>query len=220
MELNLVFFGPPGVGKGSISQRLEKTYRVPHVSSGQILRRKAEESSILAMQIKENVAKGELVDNHTVAYLIEERLGKKDCRKGFMLDGFPRNIAQISMLDAILKHYDKKISIVIELSAPEDVLVERLSWRRQCRQCGKIYHMKNLPPKKPGVCDECGGELFQREDDLPETIKKRLEVYKKSTEPLKAEYEKRGLLETVDCSGEIKENLANIKAALKKRGLA
>lgn len=216
----MVFFGPPGVGKGTVAQKLEMEWNLPHISSGHILRKKAENGSVVAEAIKDIVNKGNLVDDHIVAELVKKRLEGMDCEKGFILDGFPRNIAQIDLLDTILKELGKKIDAVCELHAPMEVLIERLSGRRSCKECGKIYHIKNLPPKIAGKCDDCGGQLYQREDDLPETIAKRIKVYNEATKPLIEAYKKKGLLEQVDCSGEIEENLSNVKKILDKINLS
>ncbi len=219
MYFCLLFFGPPGVGKGAIAQKLEVDFGIPHVSSGHILRKKAENGSVVAEAIKDVVNRGNLVDDYIVTELVNNRLKEKDCANGFILDGFPRNVQQIELLDAIMKDLGEKIDAVIELSASTEILIERLSGRRSCKNCGKIYHVKNLKPKIAGKCDDCGGDLFQREDDLPETVLKRIKLYDETTKPLIEAYKKRGLLERVDCSGALDENVSAIKKILEKISL-
>jgi len=210
----LLFFGPPGVGKGTIAQRVGLKRGIPHISSGQILRHKIESGEL--SKFRETIAKGNLVDDEIVAKVIEKRLNEKDCMNGFILDGFPRTVPQVSMLDDILKKLDMKIDAVCELAAPENALVERVSGRMQCSECGRIYHLKTIIPKVLGKCDFCAGKIVHREDDKPETVRERLKIYRKSSEPLIEIYKKRGLLEKIDCSGSIEENINVLEKTLEK----
>ncbi|MCD6510010.1 MAG: adenylate kinase [Thermoprotei archaeon] len=212
--MNIVLLGPPGVGKGTYAGRLSERYGIPHISTGDILREEIKRDSELGRKVKKYVERGELVPDSIIIEVIKERLAADDCRKGFILDGFPRTLNQARALDNIVR-----VDVVFNFVAPKEVIIERLSGRRICRKCGAIYHIRYKPPKKPGVCDICGGELYQREDDKPEVIERRLEVYKEQTAPLIDYYSKKGLLVDIDASKEVNEVIAQCERILRERGI-
>src|SRR3989338_3818863 len=194
--MNIIFLGPPGVGKGTISSKLSKKMEVPHIATGDMLRENAAKKTGLGLKAKSYMDKGSLVPDELVIEMIKERLKRKDCKKGFILDGFPRTINQA---DEIGK--DTKIDKVVNLQARDEIIVKMLSRRRVCNECGFIYHLDFIKPNREGYCDKCSGTLYRREDDNPEAIKKKLEVYKEQTEPLIKYYQDKYLLVDVDGSG-------------------
>ena len=181
--MNLVIFGPPGSGKGTYASRLQVKLGLPAIATGDMLREIVRQESKLAGTVKDYMSTGELVPDGIVIQVLKERLAREDCKMGFILDGFPRTIEQATALDKITN-----IDAVILLHVPEWILVERLSSRRVCRKCGEVYNILYLKPEKEGVCDKCGGELYQRMDDRPRIVKDRLKVYEKQTEPLIKHY--------------------------------
>ena len=194
--MNILMLGPPGVGKGTVSNKLSKKLGYPHISTGDMLRENVSNKSDLGMKAKQFMDKGLLVPDEVVIGMVQERLKRGDAKKGYLLDGFPRTIVQADALDKVTK-----IDTVINLAAKDNIIVERLSRRRVCRKCGFIYHLDFIKPKKEGECDTCHGELYQRDDDKPEAIRKRLHVYHEQTKPLVDYYAKKGLLINVDGSG-------------------
>lgn len=192
--MRMVLLGPPGAGKGTYASRLSGVLGVPHVSTGDMVRGEIKARTRLGRAIKGYSDKGELVPDEVIVELLEERLGKPDCEEGFILDGFPRTLEQAEALEGI-----SEIDLVINLNVPDEVIIQRLSNRLLCRRCGAIYNKLTLKPKKDNVCDRCGGELYQREDDKPEVIRERLDVYRKKTEPLIEYYERKGVLKDVHC---------------------
>lgn len=214
--MRLLLVGPPGVGKGTQAERLRDHLGVPHVSTGDILRAAAKEGSPVGRQAKSYVDAGELVPDDVMGELIVERLGKSDAAEGFILDGFPRTVAQIEILDRVLATLEVHLDRVFVLVAPENEIVRRLTGRRICPQCGAVYHVESHPPKAPGVCDACGSAVVQRPDDSEEVIRKRLEVFRAETVPVAAAYRERDLLAEIDGSGEPDAVLEEIKAELSK----
>ncbi len=196
--MKIVMLGPPGSGKGTYSSRLSKKLGIPHISTGDLLREEVSKGSDLGKKAKEYMDKGELVPNEIVLEILKQRLQQPDCEKGFILDGFPRNLEQAKILETITK-----IDLVIYLDVPDEIIIERLSNRRICKKCGAIYNLKTMPPKVPGKCDICGGELYQREDDKPEVVKRRLETYRKETTPLIQYYREKGILSEFKVEEEI-----------------
>lgn len=195
--MNLVLLGPPGAGKGTQSVVLSKEYRIAHISTGDLLRESIKAGEDLGLKAKSYMDKGELVPDDIVVGMVVDRLKRADASKGFMLDGFPRTLKQAQELDKSLSEIGFEIDMVVYFETSEKVAVERLSGRRVCKNCGFNYHVKNIPPKKEGICDKCGGVLFQRPDDNEATVRNRLKVYEAQTKPLIEYYNKKGLLKKV-----------------------
>lgn len=214
MVLRLVFLGPPGAGKGTIAQRLASSRNLVQVSTGDLLREEAGRGTELGNRVKEVMEKGEYVSDETVAELVENKLRELGKEKGFILDGFPRTEKQAETLEGILERLGLKLDAALDIEASDETIVERLSGRRQCEKCGRIYHVKNIPPKEEGKCDECGGNLFQRNDDKPDVVKMRLETYRKKTAPLIGHFREKGLLRVIDANGALEENMQNVEKAL------
>jgi adenylate kinase len=214
MGLRLIFLGPPGVGKGTQAKRLAADRGLPHISTGDILRAEVEAGSDLGHKAKGYMDRGELVPDDLVVAMVVRRLTRDDCREGYLLDGFPRTLGQADALEAELGKTDERIDKVLYFHAPDEVLVRRLAGRRTCPACGANYHVEAMPPETEGVCDRCGAELIQREDDRPETVRKRLEVYKAQTQDLIDHYRSAGLLEEIDATGMVDEIAAAVAAAL------
>jgi len=198
--MNVVLLGIPGVGKGTYAGILSKNYKIPHISTGQILRDEVKKGTKLGKKVEEIINRGDLVPDEIVIQIVRDRLEKDDCKNGFLLDGFPRTVPQARALEKI-----KKIDKVLNFVASQKVIMERLGGRRICRQCGAIFHVKNIPPKVSGVCDHCGGELYQREDEKTEAIKIRMKEYEKKTKPLINFYKKGNLLINIDANYPIEE---------------
>lgn len=195
--MKLILLGPPGAGKGTQSVVLAKKYALPHISTGDILREAVKTGQPLGLKAKEYMDKGGLVPDEIVTGIVAERLKNPDTKKGYILDGFPRTLKQAEDLDAALKKISSGIDMVIYFATSPDVSIERLTGRRVCKACGHNYHIKNIPPKKEGVCDKCGAQLFQRPDDNEATVRNRLKVYEDQTKPLIDYYRKQGILKSV-----------------------
>jgi adenylate kinase len=195
--MDLILFGPPGAGKGTQAQFLVDTFGVPQISTGDMLRAAVKSGTPLGIKAKEIMGQGGLVSDDIVLGIVAERLKKDDCRKGFVLDGFPRTIPQADALDNILKNAGRAIDYVISLEVDNDEIVKRLSGRRSCPACGKGYHLTFDPPELEGVCGVCGAALVQRDDDREETIRHRLSVYEEQTAPLKDYYQAKNLLQSI-----------------------
>jgi len=212
--MNLIFLGPPGSGKGTQAKMLVDKYGIPQISTGDILREAVKEGTPLGKEAKKYMDEGKLVPDEVVVGIVRERLKEPDCTKGFILDGFPRTIPQAEALDKTLEEMGKGIDHVLSLEVDKEELVRRLSGRRTCKKCGAMYHIIFDPPKKDGICDRCGGELYQRDDDKEETIRERLRVYEEQTAPLIEYYRKKGLLRPIDGVGKIEEIFARITEAI------
>lgn len=208
--MRLVLLGAPGAGKGTQAKKLIEKYGIPQISTGDLLRAAVAAGTQLGKEAKSYMDKGELVPDRVVLGMVEERLKQEDCKKGYILDGFPRNVAQAEALDKMLSGLGMAIDAALSVDVPFDDLMKRLTGRRTCKSCGQMYNVYFNPPQKEGVCDKCGGELFQRDDDKEETIKKRLEVYNSQTAPLIEYYAKKGILKSVNGTGSIEEIFNNI----------
>jgi adenylate kinase len=199
--LNLVLLGPPGAGKGTQAQRIVERYHIPQISTGDILRKAVKEGTSLGKKAKIFMDQGQLVPDEVVIGLIDERLGASDCNPGFILDGFPRTIAQAEALHPILTKMGKSIDHVINIEVDTEELVRRLTGRRTCKNCGSMFHILFHPPREEGICDRCGGALYQREDDKEETIRIRLNEYQRQTAPLIQYYQLKTYLRSVQGVG-------------------
>lgn len=199
--MNLILLGPPGAGKGTQAKKLYADYRIPQISTGDILREAVRNGTELGKKADPIMKAGGLVPDDLVVGIVEERLRAPDCEKGFILDGFPRTIPQADALEKALDGIGKKIDAVVSLEVPQEKLLERLSGRRSCPKDGSVFHVTDNPPKRTGFCDACGAGLIQREDDQPDKIKQRLVAYENMTRPLKDYYRKKGLLREVDGVG-------------------
>jgi len=215
--MRLILLGPPGAGKGTQARRLEETYDIIQLSTGDMLRAAVKAGTETGKKAKALMDAGKLVPDAVVVSIIEERISKPDCAKGFILDGFPRNVAQAEALDAMLAKKGMSLTKVIEIKVDDAALVDRISGRYTCAKCGEGYHDRNKKPDVPGVCDRCGStEFIRRADDNAETVKARLATYHEQTEPLLPYYRNRGLLVSVDGMQPIDVVSAEIGAALKK----
>ncbi len=208
--MNLVLMGPPGAGKGTQGEILSKRLEINTISTGVMLRNAIKEQTDVGKLAEKYINEGKLVPDDVMVKIIQERLAKPDCANGFILDGFPRTTAQAEALTASGVKIDKVLSLEVD----DNKIVERLSSRRECSQCGAPYNVISNKPKTEGKCDKCGGELIQRADDNPETIKNRLNVYHEQTEPIKAYYEKEGLLVTAKGEEKLEDTTANVAKAL------
>jgi len=213
--MNLILLGPPGAGKGTQAKILAKKFDIPQISTGDILRCAVKEQSPMGIKAKGYMDAGSLVPDEVVVGIVKERLAKPDCAKGFILDGFPRTVIQADALQLTLGGMGKAIEHVISIVVDKEDLLARITGRRTCRSCGKGYHLSFDPPKTAGVCDECGGELFQRDDDSEATMRNRLDVYEKQTAPLISYYDRESLLRTIAGTGTIDEIQKNILTGLK-----
>ncbi|KZZ85518.1 MULTISPECIES: adenylate kinase [Bacillaceae] len=212
--MNLVLMGLPGAGKGTQAEQITEEYHIPHISTGDMFRAAMKEETELGLQAKSFIDKGELVPDEVTIGIVRERLGKDDCEKGFLLDGFPRTVAQAEALETILSDLGKKLDHVINIDVDKSILMERLTGRRICKNCGATYHLVFNPPAKEGVCDKCGGELYQRADDNEETVSNRLEVNVKQSKPLLDFYSEKGYVREINGQQDITKVFADIKALL------
>ncbi len=198
--MRLVLLGAPGAGKGTQAAMLKEKYGIAHVSTGDILRSNVKAATPLGLEAKAYMDRGELVPNELVIKLVEDRLQKDDVKQGFMLDGFPRTVDQAEELSRILSELNMDLDVVINISVPKEDLIDRIAGRRLCKNCQASYHVVFSPPKKENVCDTCGGELFQRPDDVRETVENRIDVYEKQTKPLIDYYGEKGIRKDIDGS--------------------
>jgi adenylate kinase len=215
--VNLVLMGLPGAGKGTQAEKIVEKYGIPHISTGDMFRAAMKEGTELGLQAKSFMDKGELVPDEVTIGIVRERLSKDDCQKGFLLDGFPRTVPQADALENLLVDLNRKIDYVININVDKSILMERLTGRRICKNCGATYHLVFNPPAKVDTCDRCGGELYQRADDNAETVLNRLEVNIKQSKPLLDFYEVQGYLRTIDGQQDINKVFVEIEQLL--RGL-
>ena len=216
--MNVVMLGPPGAGKGTQAVRLGEIYGIPHISTGDIFRENVREGTELGRRAREYMERGELVPDELVIEIVADRLGREDCREGFILDGFPRTVAQADALKALLAERGRSLDHVVNVEVPVEVLVKRISGRRTCRQCGANYNIHFDQEEVGGTCQECGGQIYQREDDLEETVRRRLQEYEAKTAPLIEYYQAEGLLRRIDGNASPAEVLASIKRVLEGGG--
>jgi adenylate kinase len=214
--VRLVLVGPPGAGKGTQAQFISSNLSIPKISTGDIFRYNVSTGTELGRQAKAFMDKGDLVPDEVTIAMVSSRLQEDDAAVGFLLDGFPRNVPQAETLRKMLAEWDAKLDIVLELVVDDDEVVRRLSGRRTCRKCGRIWHVVFDPPARQGICDDCGGELFQRDDDQEETIRHRLDVYQQQTRPLIAYYADEGTLLGIDATGPVEEITDRAMSALRR----
>lgn len=212
--MNLVLMGLPGAGKGTQAEKIVQKYGIPHISTGDMFRAAIKDETDLGLKAKSFMDKGELVPDEVTIGIVRERLSKDDCEKGFLLDGFPRTVAQADALENILSDLNKKINYVVNIDVDQSILMERLTGRRICKDCGATYHLVFNPPAKDGVCDRCGGELYQRVDDNEATVQNRLDVNIKQTKPLLDFYETKGYLRNIDGQQDINKVFSDLDALL------
>ncbi|MFI1578222.1 adenylate kinase [Embleya sp. NPDC020630] len=216
--MRIVLVGPPGAGKGTQAQYIAANLSIPAVSTGDIFRANVSQGTPLGREAKTYMDAGNLVPDEVTIGMVRERLSQPDVAGGFLLDGFPRNTAQAKVLDEILAENDTELDVVLELKVDDSEIIQRISGRRQCRANGHVCHILTDAPKVAGICDECGSELYQRDDDREETVRHRLDVYKEQTEPLVGYYSERNLLLPIQATGPVKEVTARAMTALREFG--
>lgn len=212
--MNLVLMGLPGAGKGTQAEKIVEKYNIPHISTGDMFRAAIKEGTELGLQAKSFMDKGALVPDEVTIGIVKDRLSKDDCEKGFLLDGFPRTVAQAAALDEMLSELNRPIDYVINVDVDQDILMERLTGRRICKECGATFHLVFNPPAQEGVCTRCGGELYQRADDNAETVQNRLEVNLAQTKPLLSFYEDKGTLRNINGQQDINVVFEDIEKLL------
>ena len=212
--MKIIFLGAPGAGKGTQAKMIADKYGVPHVSTGDIFRANIKNGTELGMEAKKYMDQGLLVPDELTVKILLDRVSQPDCKNGYVLDGFPRTIPQAEVLDKALAELGESIDYAIDVDVPDENIVKRMSGRRACVSCGATYHVVHVPPKKEGICDRCGSELILRDDDKPETVKNRLDVYHKQTQPLIDFYTKKGVLKTVDGTVDMQDVFKAIVAIL------
>jgi adenylate kinase len=203
--VRVILLGPPGAGKGTQAGNIAGTYDIPHISTGDILRANVREGTELGLEAKRFMDAGDLVPDDVIIGMVGDRLAQPDAAKGFLFDGFPRTVPQAEALEQLLQQREQPLDVVLRLAVDEDEVVSRLTGRRTCTACGAVFHVAHQPPATEGVCDACGGELVQRDDDREDVVRNRLEVYRRSTEPLEEFYWNRGLLRDVEAVGTVAE---------------
>ncbi|MCR5557066.1 MAG: adenylate kinase [Butyrivibrio sp.] len=203
--MKIIMLGAPGAGKGTQAQMIAEKFNIPHISTGDIFRANIKNGTELGKKAKEFMDKGLLVPDELTVQLLLDRVANDDCKNGYVLDGFPRTIPQADVLDAELTKLGDKVDFAVNVDVPDENIVRRMSGRRACLKCGATYHIEHIPPKTEGICDKCGSELVQREDDKPETVQNRLSVYHEQTQPLIDYYDKKNILRTVDGTKDMQE---------------
>jgi adenylate kinase len=203
--VRVILLGPPGAGKGTQAGNIAAAYGIPHISTGDILRANVREGTDLGLEAKRFMDAGDLVPDEVIIGMVGDRLEQPDAAQGFLFDGFPRTVPQAEALEKLLLEREQPLDVVLRLAVDEDEVVSRLTGRRTCTQCGAVFHVDHQPPEAEGVCDSCGGELVQREDDQEDVVRNRLEVYRRSTEPLEEFYWNRSLLRDVEAVGTVDE---------------
>lgn len=196
--MKIIMLGAPGAGKGTQAKMIAEKYQIPHISTGDIFRANIKNGTELGMEAKKYMDQGQLVPDELTVKILLDRVAKDDCKNGYVLDGFPRTIPQAEVLDKALNELGEKIDYAIDVEVPDENIVKRMSGRRACLACGATYHIEHIPPKAEGICDVCGQELVLRDDDKPETVLNRLQVYHKQTQPLIEFYTAKGVMKAVD----------------------
>ncbi len=212
--MKIIMLGAPGAGKGTQAQMIAREKGIPHISTGDIFRANIKEGTDLGKEAKTYMDQGKLVPDELTVRILLDRVSKDDCKNGYVLDGFPRTIPQANVLDEELKKLNDHVDFAINVDVPDENIVNRMSGRRACPKCGATYHIKHVPPKKEGICDKCGESLVLRDDDKPETVKKRLSVYHEQTQPLIEYYTDKGILKTVDGTVDPEDVFAAINGIL------
>jgi adenylate kinase len=212
--MRLVLVGPPGAGKGTQAEFIAEHFAIPKISTGDIFRANVSGGTELGQLAKKYMDAGDLVPDEVTNAMVRDRLAQDDAIEGFLLDGFPRNVLQARELDAIMSSLDRPLSVVLDLEVDHDEVVRRLSGRRTCKQCGHVWHVEYDPPASPDVCDKCGGALYHRDDDYPDTVRHRLEVYSAQTSPLIQFYDERRQLVSIDALGTVEDVTERAIAAL------
>lgn len=212
--MKIIMLGAPGAGKGTQAKMIADKYSVPHISTGDIFRANIKEGTELGKEAKKYMDEGKLVPDELTVKILLDRVAKEDCANGYVLDGFPRTIPQAEVLDKELQKLGDHIDYAINVDVPDENIINRMSGRRACTSCGATYHIVHIPPKEEGICDRCGRELVLRDDDRPDTVKNRLDVYHKQTQPLIEYYTKKDILKTVDGTADMKDVFAEITAIL------
>jgi adenylate kinase len=212
--MNLILMGLPGAGKGTQAEQIVEQYHIPHISTGDMFRAAIKEGTELGLKAKSFMDQGQLVPDEVTIGIVRDRLGKDDCKKGFLLDGFPRTVAQAEALETMLNQLERSIDYVIHIQVDQRLLLDRLTGRRICKSCGSTYHLVFNPPATEGICDKCGGVLYQREDDNAETVGNRLDVNTKQMKPLLDFYQEKGYLRTVNGEQDINDVFADVNVLL------
>ena len=208
--MKIIMLGAPGAGKGTQAKKIAEKYAIPHISTGDIFRANIKNGTELGKKAKEFMDKGQLVPDELTVEILLDRVANDDCKNGYVLDGFPRTIPQADVLDKELTKLGDKVDFAINVDVPDENIVRRMSGRRACLKCGATYHIEHIPPKKEGICDTCGSELVQRDDDKPETVQNRLKVYHEQTQPLIEYYGKKDILKNVDGTKDMQEVFTDI----------
>lgn len=212
--MKIIMLGAPGAGKGTQAKMIADKFGIPHISTGDIFRANIKNGTELGKKAKEFMDKGQLVPDELTVEILLDRVAADDCKNGYVLDGFPRTIPQADVLDKELTKLGDKVDFAINVDVPDENIVRRMSGRRACLKCGATYHIEHIPPKKEGICDTCGSELVQRDDDKPETVQNRLKVYHEQTQPLIEYYDGKNILKTVDGTKDMQEVFNNIVSIL------
>ncbi|WP_026527218.1 adenylate kinase [Butyrivibrio sp. VCD2006] len=212
--MKIIMLGAPGAGKGTQAKMIADKYQVPHISTGDIFRANIKNGTELGKKAKSYMDQGQLVPDELTVEILLDRVAQDDCKNGYVLDGFPRTIPQADVLDKELTKLGDKVDFAINVDVPDENIIRRMSGRRACLKCGATYHIEHIPPKQEGICDTCGSELVQRDDDKPETVKNRLNVYHEQTQPLIDYYTKKNILKTVDGTKDMQEVFNEITGIL------